>query len=98
MTTKLSAEERAAGLAELGGSGWVETPGRDAVTKEFRFNNFVEAFGWMSRAAIHAEKLGHHPEWTNVYNRVSVTLTTHDVGGLSALDLELARRLDALSA
>ena len=65
--------------------------------KEFKFANFIAAFGWMSQAAIIAEKMNHHPEWFNVYNRVSVTLSTHDVGGLSALDITLAQKMDALN-
>lgn len=96
ITTKLEGPAREAALSTLGAAGWTVVAGRDAVTKTYRFRNFVEAFGWMSRAAIHAEKMGHHPEWLNVYNRVEVTLTTHDVGGLSDLDVALAELLDAL--
>ena len=65
--------------------------------KEFRFEDFIEAFGWMSRVALVAERMGHHPEWFNVYNKVVVDLTTHDVGGISNLDFELARQMDALA-
>jgi len=82
-------------LAELTGAGWSHDVERDAITKSFTFGNFVEAFGWMSQMAITAEKLNHHPEWFNVYKRVDVTLTTHDVGGLSALDAKLAKAMDA---
>lgn len=71
--------------------------GRDAIVKDFKFKNFVEAFGWMTRAAIWAEKWNHHPEWFNVYNKVSVTLSTHDVDGLSELDVKLAKKMDALA-
>ena len=71
--------------------------GRDAIQKSFRFKNFVDAFGFMTRAAIWAEKWNHHPEWFNVYNRVEVTLTTHDVEGLSELDVKLAKKMDALA-
>ena len=69
--------------------------GRDAIKKSFKFNNFAQAFGWMSQIAIIAEKMNHHPEWFNVYNRVEVTLTTHDADGLSALDVNLADKMDA---
>ncbi|MFU8897736.1 MAG: 4a-hydroxytetrahydrobiopterin dehydratase [Roseinatronobacter sp.] len=77
-------------------AGWAMVDGRDAIAKDFVFANFIEAFGWMTRAAIVAEKMGHHPEWFNVYKTVSVTLSTHDVGGLSDLDVQLAKRMDAL--
>ena len=78
--------------------GWRMVDGRDAVTKVYSFRNFVEAFGWMTRVALAAEKLGHHPEWTNVYKTVTVTLSTHEAGGLSELDVKLAARMDALIA
>ncbi|MXQ09503.1 4a-hydroxytetrahydrobiopterin dehydratase [Alphaproteobacteria bacterium GH1-50] len=97
MTLKLEASERSAALADLGARKWSEVEGRDAITKKFKFKDFVEAWGFMSRAAIVAEKMNHHPEWSNVYNRVEITLTTHDAGGLSALDVELANELDVLS-
>ncbi len=97
MTEKLTDQEREDALGELGKTGWREVDGRDAIEKRFEFKNFVEAFGWMSRAAIWAEKLDHHPEWFNVYKTVEVTLSTHDVGGLSSRDVELARRMDALA-
>ncbi|PZX45652.1 4a-hydroxytetrahydrobiopterin dehydratase [Roseinatronobacter thiooxidans] len=77
-------------------AGWAMVDGRDAIAKDYVFANFIEAFGWMTRAAIVAEKMGHHPEWFNVYKTVSVTLSTHDVGGLSDLDVQLAKRMDAL--
>ncbi len=76
--------------------GWALTDGRDAIAKTFEFKNFIEAFGWMTRAAIWAEKWNHHPEWSNVYKTVEVTLTTHDAGGLTELDIKLARKMDAL--
>ena len=85
-----------AALEPLLASGWTLVEGRDAITKTFRFANFVEAFGFMSRASLWAEKLNHHPEWFNVY-RVEVTLSTHDVGGLSELDVKLATKMDALA-
>ena len=78
-------------------NGWARVDGRDAIQKSFRFKNFVDAFGFMTRAAIWAEKWNHHPEWFNVYNRVEVTLTTHDVEGLSELDVKLAKKMDALA-
>jgi len=91
--SNISAETR----ATLAAAGWEAVEGRDAIRKEFRFKNFVEAWGFMSRSAIWAEKLNHHPEWFNVYNRVDVVLTTHDTGGLSELDVKLAEKMDALS-
>ena len=78
-------------------TGWTYCDDRDAIRKSFVFENFVEAFGWMTKAAIWAEKWNHHPEWSNVYNRVDVLLTTHDVNGLSALDAKLARKMDKLA-
>lgn len=97
MPKKLTEEQRDSGLPPLYDAGWELVPGRDAIRKTFRFPNFVEAFGWMSRVALLAEKMNHHPEWTNVYNRVEVTLTTHDADGLSDLDLTLANRLEGLT-
>jgi 4a-hydroxytetrahydrobiopterin dehydratase len=94
MTTRLEGAERREALEALAESGWTEVDGRDAIHKAFKFGSFIEAWGWMSRMALYAEKLNHHPEWSNVYNRVEVTLTTHDAGGLSALDVELARKMD----
>ncbi|MFT5867912.1 MAG: 4a-hydroxytetrahydrobiopterin dehydratase [Paracoccaceae bacterium] len=96
MTPKLSPADRATDLAPLLASGWTEVDGRDALHKTFVFKNFVEAFGWMTRAAIEAEKLDHHPEWSNVYRTVEVTLTTHDADGLSPLDVQLATKFDRL--
>lgn len=83
-------------LAPLLANGWTRLADRDAIAKTFTFRNFVEAFGWMTRAALIAEKMNHHPEWTNVYRTVAVTLTSHDAGGLTARDVKLATRLDAL--
>jgi 4a-hydroxytetrahydrobiopterin dehydratase len=96
MSEKLSDTAREALLAPLLASGWTLVEGRDAITKQFKFESFVDAFGWMTRAALWAEKWDHHPEWSNTYNRVTVTLTTHDVDGLSALDAKLARKMDSL--
>ena len=83
----------AAALAQL--SGWSAAEGRDAITKTFKFADFNAAFGWMTRVALAAEKLDHHPEWFNVYNRVDVVLATHDAGGVTELDLALAGVMDA---
>lgn len=87
---KIGAE---AALAQL--SGWRAAEGRDAIVKTFRFKGFPEAFAFMTRVALAAEKLDHHPEWFNVYDRVEVTLATHDAGGVTALDVSLARVMDA---
>lgn len=95
MAEKLSEAARAAALAGL--SGWAEVPGRDAITKSFIFKDFNQAFGFMNRAALKAEAMNHHPEWFNVWNRVDVTLSTHDAGGLTELDIELASFMDAAS-
>ncbi len=89
MAEKLEDEARAATLADL--HGWADVDGRDAITRTFKFKNFNEAFGFMSRVAMQAEKLDHHPEWFNVYSSVEVTLATHDAGGLTDLDVKLAR-------
>ncbi len=97
MTEKLSGTARDAALADLARAGWTHEPGRDAVQKTFVFGDFVEAFGWMTQVAIWAEKWNHHPEWDNVYKTVNVTLTTHDVDGLSPLDVKLAAKMDALA-
>ncbi len=95
MSKKLEGDARGEALASLGQAGWTVVEDRDAIRKTFKFKSFVDAWGWMSRMAIEAEKLDHHPEWFNVYNRVEVTLTTHDAGGLSALDVKLAAKMDA---
>ena len=97
MTEPLSDAERNTELAPLLEAGWAMADNRDAIEKEFKFKNFIDAMGFMTRAAIWAEKWNHHPEWFNVYNRVKVTLTTHDVDGLSPLDIKLARKMDALA-
>ncbi len=96
MVTNLKDEDRHEHLERLSKTGWELVQGRDAIEKKFVFKDFVEAFGWMTKAAIIAEKIGHHPEWCNVYKTVEVTLTTHDVQGLSELDIDLAKKLDAL--
>jgi len=94
MVAKLTADERKAALGEL--AGWSLAAERDAIAKSFKFRNFVEAFGFMTRVALLAEKADHHPEWSNVYNRVEILLTTHDAQGLSARDVALAKAIDAL--
>ncbi|WP_204112959.1 4a-hydroxytetrahydrobiopterin dehydratase [Shimia biformata] len=96
MTELLSDDTRKLLLDPLIANGWTLVDGRDAIEKTFTFGSFVDAFAWMTKAAIWAEKWNHHPEWSNVYNRVTVLLTTHDVGGLSTLDAKLARKLDSL--
>ena len=95
MIEKLEGPDRAEALEHLNLGGWALVDGRDAIQKPFKFKNFAEAFGWMTQMAIVAEKMNHHPEWFNVYNRVEVTLTTHDAGGLSASDVKLADKMDA---
>jgi 4a-hydroxytetrahydrobiopterin dehydratase len=92
MVEKLSAAERKAALAEL--EGWETVSGRDAIKKAFKFADFNQAFGFMSRVALTAERMDHHPEWFNVYNRVEITLSTHDAGGLSERDVRLAKFID----
>jgi len=93
---RLSDAERDAALAEL--SGWTLRDDALAIQRSLRFADFNAAFGFMTRVAIEAEKADHHPEWFNVYNRVDITLTTHDAGGLSARDVALARFIDGLAA
>jgi 4a-hydroxytetrahydrobiopterin dehydratase len=92
---KLSDSERKAALQGL--PGWSPVDGRDAITKRFSFADFSAAFGFMARAALVAERMDHHPEWCNVYNRVDVTLATHDAGGLTALDIALAQAMDKIA-
>ena len=93
MVAKLSARARKTALEKL--AGWTPVGDRDAIEKAFRFADFAEAFGFMSRVALIAERMNHHPEWFNVYNQVRITLTTHDAGGVSARDIDLARAIDA---
>ncbi|HEY8963183.1 MAG TPA: 4a-hydroxytetrahydrobiopterin dehydratase [Alphaproteobacteria bacterium] len=89
---KLEGQAREDALKSL--SGWTTIDGRDAISKSFKFKNFNEAWGFMNRVAMQAEKWNHHPEWFNVYNKVDVTLTTHDAGGLSEKDIKLATFMD----
>ena len=93
---KLSDAARAALVNDL--PGWTPTPGRDAIAKAFRFAGFAEAWGFMTRVAIFAEKIDHHPEWSNVYDRVRITLTTHDAGGLTERDARLAAYIEKAAA
>lgn len=95
MAERLSGGEIADRLAEL--DGWTLLEDREAIRKEFRFKTFNAAFGFMARAALTAEKLDHHPEWFNVYNRVEVTLATHSAKGLTELDFRLARAMDGFA-
>lgn len=94
MVEKLEASVRAAELARL--TGWTHDAAADAISQTFRFATFSEAFGFMTRVALVAEKAGHHPDWSNSYNTVTISLTTHDAGGLSAKDIALAAAIDKL--
>ena len=93
---KLTGDARTTALAAL--DGWAEVDGRDAITKTFTFKNFNQAFGFMTRVALVAEQADHHPEWFNVYNKVEVTLSTHDAGGLTQKDIDLAAFMDVAAA
>ena len=95
MATKLIADARKAALARL--AGWSEVAGRDAISRKFVFKDFNQAFGFMTRVALVAEKMDHHPEWFNVYKTVDVTLATHDAGGVTELDVKLAEAMDKLA-
>ena len=92
---KLAGEEREKHLSRIGSTGWKVQNDRDAIEKNFEFLDFSQAWSFMSRAGLLAEKMDHHPEWFNVYNRVEVKLTTHDVGGLSELDFKLATKMES---
>lgn len=95
MVEKLNARDRAAAMKRL--AGWKKAKGRDAIAKTFVFANFNEAFGFMTRAALVAEKMNHHPEWSNVYKKVEVVLTTHDADGLTSLDIKLAEAMNGIA-
>ena len=95
MAAKLDAAARKTALASL--SGWTEVASRDAITRKFSFKDFNEAFGFMARAALVAEKMDHHPEWFNVYKTVEVTLSTHDAGGVTELDVKLAEAMNRIA-
>ena len=92
---KLEGTARATAFALL--DGWAEAGGRDAIRKTFRFGDFSRAFAFMTRIALRAEQLDHHPEWSNVYDKVEITLTTHDAGGVTELDVALARFIDEVA-
>jgi 4a-hydroxytetrahydrobiopterin dehydratase len=92
---KLDAKARTAALKDL--PGWIEVAGRDAIAKKFAFKDFNEAFGFMARVALLAEKMDHHPEWFNVYNKVEVTLSTHDAGGVTDNDIEMAKAMESFA-
>ncbi|MEM8878529.1 MAG: 4a-hydroxytetrahydrobiopterin dehydratase [Pseudomonadota bacterium] len=96
MTQRLTDDERESALAAL--NGWALVDGRDAISKRFGFPDFNAAFGFMGRVAMVAEKMDHHPEWSNVYNSVEITLSTHDAGGLTTLDINLAHSIDHIAA
>jgi 4a-hydroxytetrahydrobiopterin dehydratase len=96
MNQKLTGEARKSALAHL--KGWSEVTGRDAITKKFVFADFNQAFGFMTRAALVAEKMDHHPEWFNVYKTVEVTLSTHEAAGITEPDIELAEAMDKIAA
>jgi 4a-hydroxytetrahydrobiopterin dehydratase len=95
MTAKLTGPARAAALAAL--PHWKEVPGRDAIQRSLKFADFTQAWGFMTKVALAAEKADHHPEWSNVYNRVEIVLSTHDAGGLSDKDVALARFIDSVA-
>jgi len=96
MVSKLDSTQRSSMLGPILDNGWVmDTSGRDAIKKKFVFGDFNEAFGFMTRVAIKADKMDHHPEWFNVYNNVEITLSTHDCSGLSERDIKLATFIDA---
>lgn len=92
MTAKLTGKARSEALGAL--KGWIDVSGRDAIHKSFRFADFNEAWGFMTRVALAADKADHHPEWSNVYNRVEITLSTHDAGGVTDKDMALAKFID----
>lgn len=95
MTARLTEDARRTAIAGL--AGWSEVSGRDAVQKTFKFSDFNEAFGFMARVALVAERMDHHPEWRNVWNTVEVVLSTHDAGGLTQKDVDLATRMNAIA-
>jgi 4a-hydroxytetrahydrobiopterin dehydratase len=95
MATKLTGEARGKVLAEL--QGWRVVEGRDAIAKSFKFKDFNQAFAFMARVALMAEKMDHHPEWSNVYNKVDILLSSHDAGGLTERDVKLAKFIDQVA-
>ncbi|PQV47175.1 4a-hydroxytetrahydrobiopterin dehydratase [Paraburkholderia sp. BL21I4N1] len=96
MINKLTSEERATKIAQL--HDWQTVAGRDAIQRQFKFADFNEAFGFMTRVAIKAQEMDHHPEWFNVYNKVEITLSTHDANGLTERDIKLATFIDSITA
>jgi 4a-hydroxytetrahydrobiopterin dehydratase len=94
MPDKLGAAAREQALGRL--NGWIYDPATDAISHDFKFKTFSDAFSFMTRVALAAEKMNHHPEWSNVYNKVTITLTTHDAGGLTDKDVALAEKIDRL--
>lgn len=96
MAKKLDPAQRAKALTGL--AGWSDANGGDAITKNFKFKNFNQAFGFMTRVALLAEKINHHPEWFNVYNKVEVTLATHDADGVTELDIRMANFMNEVEA
>ena len=97
MVLRLLEPDKENALRTLSKNGWAYLKERDAISKNFEFENFIEAFAWMTKVAICAEKMNHHPEWLNIYKNVEVILTTHDCAGLSDLDLQMARKMDFLA-
>ena len=96
MADRLTGEERASALSAL--PGWAHEPARDGISRSYRFRDFTAAWGFMSQVALVAERTDHHPEWSNVWNRVDVLLTTHSAGGLTAKDVSLAKSMDRIAA
>jgi 4a-hydroxytetrahydrobiopterin dehydratase len=96
MTDKLTPKQRETALAGL--NGWVYDDAGSAISHVFKFKNFSEAFGFMTRVAIAADKAGHHPDWSNTYDKVTIVLSTHDAGGLTQKDIDLAKAIDAILA
>ena len=96
MIQKLSSEQRATQIAQL--DGWQSVEGRDAIKRHLRFADFNEAFGFMTRVAIKAQEMDHHPEWFNVYSNVEITLSTHEANGITERDIRLARFIDEIAA
>nr|WP_276314507.1 4a-hydroxytetrahydrobiopterin dehydratase [Paraburkholderia terrae] len=96
MIEKLSSEQRATQIAQL--DGWQNVEGRDAIKRQLKFADFNEAFGFMTRVAIKAQEMDHHPEWFNVYSNVEITLSTHDANGITERDIRLARFIDEIAA
>jgi 4a-hydroxytetrahydrobiopterin dehydratase len=95
MASKLTGKARSDALAAL--TKWTEVPGRDAIQRSFKFADFTQAWGFMTKVALAAEKADHHPEWSNVYNKVEIVLSTHDAGGLSDKDVALAKFIDSVA-